>query len=206
MQVMREIVLPDNEAIKKLESFLKKEFAIGYVRKLFRKNGVRINGRRAKADDLIRGGDRIQLYIGFARQADSVQPFKAVAKLDIVYEDEALLVINKPAGIAVHEGKSVSKRDSVLGILETTYRHRGIKPQLVHRIDRDTSGLLLIAKNRHIAAELESCFETGAVEKNISVLSSAGCRIMKGRSTSPYPVARATRCAPAAPSRCRPSS
>jgi len=40
MQVMREIVLPDNEAIKKLESFLKKEFAIGYVRKLFRKNGV----------------------------------------------------------------------------------------------------------------------------------------------------------------------
>ncbi|TMA58130.1 MAG: RluA family pseudouridine synthase [Deltaproteobacteria bacterium] len=165
MQVMREIVLPDNEAIKKLESFLKKEFAIGYVRKLFRKNGVRVNGRRAKADDLIRGGDRIQLYIGFARQADSVQPFKAVAKLDIVYEDEALLVINKPAGIAVHEGKSVSKRDSVLGILETTYRHRGIKPQLVHRIDRDTSGLLLIAKNRHIAAELESCFETGAVEK-----------------------------------------
>ncbi len=87
---MREIVLPDNEAIKKLESFLKKKFAIGYVRKLFHKNGVRVNGRRAKADDLIRGGDRIQLYIGFERQAESVKPLKAVTKLDTVYEDRGV--------------------------------------------------------------------------------------------------------------------
>ena len=162
---MREIVLPDNEAIKKLESFLKENFAIGYVRKLFRKNGVRINGRRANADDLIRGGDRIQLYIDFERQAESVKPLKVAAKVNTIYEDEALLVLNKPAGIAVHEGKSVSKRDSLLGILETTYRDRGIKPQLVHRIDRDTSGLLIVAKNPNTAAELERCFETGAVEK-----------------------------------------
>jgi 23S rRNA pseudouridine955/2504/2580 synthase len=184
---MREIVLPENEAIKKLESFLKKEFAIGYVRKLFRKNGVRVNGRRAKADDLIRGGDRIQLYIGFERQSDSVKPFKAVAKLDIVYEDEVLLVINKPAGIAVHEGKSVSKRDSVLGILEKTYRDRGVNPQLVHRIDRDTSGLLLVAKNPETAAELESCFETGAVEKEYLCLVVGRLPINEGKIDFPLP-------------------
>jgi 23S rRNA pseudouridine955/2504/2580 synthase len=162
---MREIVLPNNETVKKLENFLKKQFPIGYVRKLFRKNSVRLNGRRAKPEDLVRAGDRIQLYIHFEKPAETFKPRPALTKLDIVYEDNALLVLNKPAGIAVHEGKTVGKRESVLGILETQYRDRGIKPQLVHRLDKDTSGLLLVAKNPESAKELERCFETGAVEK-----------------------------------------
>ena len=162
---MREIALPDNETVKKLENFLKKQFPIGYVRKLFRKNSVRLNGRRAKPEDLVRAGDRIQLYIDFEKPAETFKPRPALTKLDIIYEDNALVVLNKPAGIAVHEGKTVSKKESVLGILETQYRDRGIKPQLVHRLDKDTSGLLLVAKNPESAKELESCFETGAVEK-----------------------------------------
>jgi 23S rRNA pseudouridine955/2504/2580 synthase len=162
---MREIALPNNETVKKLENFLKKQFPIGYVRKLFRKNSVRLNGRRAKPEDLVRAGDRIQLYIDFEKPAETFKPRPALTKLDIIYEDNALLVLNKRAGIAVHEGKTVSKKESVLGILETQYRDRGIKPQLVHRLDKDTSGLLLVAKNPESAKELESCFETGAVEK-----------------------------------------
>ena len=162
---MREIALPDNETVKKLENFLKKQFPIGYVRKLFRKNSVRLNGRQAKPEDLVRAGDRIQLYIDFKNLAETFKPRPALTKLDIIYEDNALLVLNKRAGIAVHEGKTVSKKESVLGILETQYRDRGIKPQLVHRLDKDTSGLLLVAKNPESAKELESCFETGAVEK-----------------------------------------
>jgi 23S rRNA pseudouridine955/2504/2580 synthase len=162
---MREIALPDNETVKKLENFLKKQFPIGYVRKLFRKNSVRLNGRRAKPEDLVRAGDRIQLYMHFQKPAETFKPRPALTKLDIIYEDNALLVLNKRAGIAVHEGKTVSKKESVLGILETQYRDRGIKPQLVHRLDKDTSGLLLVAKNPESAKELESCFETGAVEK-----------------------------------------
>jgi 23S rRNA pseudouridine955/2504/2580 synthase len=162
---MREIVLPNNETVKKLENFLKKQFPIGYVRKLFRKNSVRLNGRRAKPEDLVRAGDRIQLYIDFEKPAETFKPRPALTKLDIIYEDNALLVLNKRAGIAVHEGKTVSKKESVLGILAAQYRDRGIKPQLVHRLDKDTSGLLLVAKNPESAKELESCFETGAVEK-----------------------------------------
>ena len=162
---MREIALPDNETVKKLENFLKKQFPIGYVRKLFRKNSVRLNGRRAKPEDLVRAGDRIQLYIDFEKPAETFKPRPALTKLDIIYEDNALLVLNKRAGIAVHEGKTVGKKESVLGILAAQYRDRGIKPQLVHRLDKDTSGLLLVAKNPESAKELESCFETGAVEK-----------------------------------------
>lgn len=162
---MREIALPNNETVKKLENFLKKQFPIGYVRKLFRKNSVRLNGRRAKPEDLVRAGDRIQLYIDFEKPAETFKPRPALTKLDIIYEDNALLVLNKRASIAVHEGKTVSKKESVLGILAAQYRDRGIKPQLVHRLDKDTSGLLLVAKNPESAKELESCFETGAVEK-----------------------------------------
>ena len=190
---MREIALPDNETAKKLENFLKKQFPIGYVRKLFRKNSVRLNGRRAKPEDLVRAGDRIQLYIDFEKPAETFKPRPALTKLDIIYEDNALLVLNKRAGIAVHEGKTVSKKDSALGILAAQYRDRGIKPQLVHRLDKDTSGLLLVAKNPESAKELESCFETGAVEKEylcllVGRLPNNECKIdfpLPGRGSNP---------------------
>ena len=112
---MREIILGSNDSGKKLENYLKKEFPIGYVRKLFRKNGIRFNGQRAKPADGIRAGDRIQLYIPFDRQDTRTAPSLEAPKLDIVFEDSNLLVVDKPAGLAVHEGKTVSKRDSVLG-------------------------------------------------------------------------------------------
>jgi RluA family pseudouridine synthase len=162
---MRDIVLPHGEPTKRLESFLKKQFPIGYVRKVFRKSGVRLNGRRAKPDDLLHPGDRIQLYIPFEAGAKQPKPGPSASKLDITYEDETLLVINKPAGLAVHENKTDSKRDTVLGILESQYRDTGVKPQLVHRLDKDTSGLLLVAKAPKTAAELENAFETGEIDK-----------------------------------------
>ncbi|MEA2658808.1 MAG: rRNA pseudouridine synthase, partial [Candidatus Binatota bacterium] len=68
-------------------------------------------------------------------------------------------------GIAVHEGKTDRKQETLLGILESRYRAAGIKPMLVHRLDKDTSGVLLVAKNSHSAKELEGLFESGKVEK-----------------------------------------
>jgi 23S rRNA pseudouridine955/2504/2580 synthase len=184
---MREIVLPAGEMPKKLEKFLTRNFPIGYVRKVFRKNGVRINGQRAKSDDLIRAGDRIQLYIPFEPDAAAAKPVKSFPKIDVVFEDDALLLINKPAGLAVHEGKTVSKPHSVLGILETQYRDMGIKPQLVHRLDKDTSGLLLVAKNQQTATELESSFETGKVDKEYLCVVAGRLQTNKGKIDFPLP-------------------
>ena len=120
---MREIVLSAKETPKKIENFLKREFPIGYVKKLFRKNGVRINGRRAKADDVVRAGDRVQLYVPF--EATKRSPARRIGgpRMETVYEDESLLVVNKPPGLAVHEGKTVSKRQSVLGIWESRFHN-----------------------------------------------------------------------------------
>ena len=74
IKAMHEIVVRTEESAKKLGNFLKKQFPVGYVRKLLRKNGVRINGERAKGEDLVRPGDRIQLYIEFEKKAFGNEP------------------------------------------------------------------------------------------------------------------------------------
>lgn len=167
---MWEIVVDGAGAERKLENHLKKQFPIGYVRKLFRKNGIRLNGQRAKPEDSLRLGDKIQLYIPFEKDQARKPTAAPAVQLATIFEDDNLLVIDKPAGLAVHEGKTVSKRDSVLGILERQWRANGIKPQLVHRLDQDTSGLLLVAKNQKTAEELEQAFETGSVDKEYLAL------------------------------------
>jgi 23S rRNA pseudouridine955/2504/2580 synthase len=162
---MQEIIVPHDVVAKKLENFLKKEFPIGYIRKLFRKNGVRLNGKRAKPEDPIHADDRVQLYIPFEAKGSKPKVINSLPELDTIYEDENLLVINKPAGVAVHEGKTVSKRDSVAGLLEKNYRDSKLRPMLVHRLDKDTSGLLLLAKNLNAKAVLEKQFEAGTIDK-----------------------------------------
>jgi 23S rRNA pseudouridine955/2504/2580 synthase len=159
--VNQDIVVPAAETDKKLQTFLKSRFPIGYVRKLFRKNGLRVNGKRSKPEDLVRAGDRIRLYIPFENTIRHSDAPPVAPRFSVIYEDSKLLVINKPSGIAVHEGKHVLKRHSVIGVLERTYREQGVTPQLVHRLDRDTSGVLLIAKDEVTAGELEAIFAAG---------------------------------------------
>lgn len=184
---MQEIIVPVGESVKKLANFLKKQFPIGYVRKLFRKNGVRLNGRRSKADEPIREGDRIQLYIPFESQ--SAKPAQRIAspEVEIVYEDDSLLVLNKPAGIAVHEGKTVLKRDTIEAVIETKYRASEFRPRLVHRLDKDTSGLLLLAKSEGALAELENQFETGATEKEYLCVVAGRLHTNEGKIEFPLP-------------------
>jgi len=164
-----EIVVPANQPPKKLENFLKKSFNAGYARKVFRKNGVRVNGRRAGPDETVRSGDRVQLYIPFETQKPAAKPQRK-PRFEILFEDDELLVLNKPAGAAVHEGRGILKRDTVLGMLEAKYRPRGVAPKLVHRLDKDTSGVLVAAKKDEAAERLEKLFETGAVEKEYVAL------------------------------------
>ena len=182
---MRQIILSAGETPQRLETFLKRRFPIGYVRKLLRKNGVRINGRRAKAGDLVQAGDRVQLYLPFPgeNQSADVQPLR----FDVVFEDESILVIDKPAGIAVHEGKTVRKRESILGILENYYRDSTTQPRLVHRLDQDTSGLLLVAKNQQAHDDLLELFDSGEVGKEYLSLVAGRVPDNKGKIDLPLP-------------------
>ena len=185
----QELVVPAAETDRKLQSFLKSRFPIGYVRKLFRKNGLRVNGKRSKPDDLIRAGDRIRLYIPFEktiRHGDAAP--LAPPKFSVIYEDPKLLVIDKPAGIAVHEGKRVLKRHSVIGALESIYREQGLTPRLVHRLDKDTSGVLLIAKDELTREGLKAIFAEGRdVEKEYLCLVAGRLQDNQGRIDLPLP-------------------
>jgi 23S rRNA pseudouridine955/2504/2580 synthase len=161
-----EIVVPPGESAKNLENFLRKSFPLGYIRKLFRKNAVRLDGRRSKPDQVVTAGQRVQLFIPFERRIGA-RPAAGPAPSGFIpiFEDKDLLVVNKPPGIAVHEAKDILKRHTLIGRLESRYRPRGISVRLVHRLDRDTSGLLLVAKNERTAEELESRFASGGVAK-----------------------------------------
>jgi 23S rRNA pseudouridine955/2504/2580 synthase len=184
---MQELVVPAGERTKGLENFLKKQFPIGYVRKLFRKNGARLNGRRAKAGDAIAAGDRIQLYIPFEAKKYPTHPSRLRPVIDIIYQDEALLVINKPAGLAVHEGRTVRQEESLAGWVEKEFRTSKFSPRLVHRLDKDTSGLLLLAKDEKTLSALEGQFETGTTEKEYLCLVAGRLPHNEGKIDIPLP-------------------
>ena len=184
---MQEIILAPGEEAKKLEHLLKKQFPIGYVRKLFRKKGIRLNGRRAKPDDAIHGGDRIQLYIPFELQVSKSVRSSSRRAIEVVYEDESLLVIDKPAGLAVHEGKTVSRSNSLAGFIERKHPDKNFRPMLVHRLDKDTSGLLLLAKSENALAEMASQFESGKVDKEYLCLVVGRLPNKQGKIDSPLP-------------------
>jgi 23S rRNA pseudouridine955/2504/2580 synthase len=168
--VAREITVPAGYDGQKLEAYLARSFPAGYVGKLFRKNGIRLNGRRAKKLDPIHCGDRIELFIPLEFSVAAKQPQPQRGEIDVLFENRDMLVINKPAGIAVHEGKTIAKNRTLLGLLEFRFQKTPFQPLLVHRLDKDTSGALLVAKNPEAAGALQRQFEEAAVTKEYSCL------------------------------------
>src|SRR5688572_9549961 len=130
-----------------------------HVYRVLRSGEVRVNSGRVRPDYRLQPGDRVRLPpIRTAEKPAQAKP----AEFPVVYEDGALLVIDKPAGVAVHGGSGVS-----FGVIESL---RAARPQakvleLVHRLDRDTSGLLMIAKKRSALVELHRMLREGEVEK-----------------------------------------
>jgi 23S rRNA pseudouridine955/2504/2580 synthase len=165
LSVNLEIVSSAGEKPKKLANFLKNRFPIGYVRRLFRKSGVKLNGKHARPDDRVQPGDTIQLFIPFENRSGKETRRKPEPRFEVIFEDPDLVVLDKPPGIAVQEGRETPKRDSIIGLLEAKYSGQGVTPKLAHRLDRDTSGLLLVAKNERTLRELEESFASAQIDK-----------------------------------------
>lgn len=133
-----------------------------HVYRIIRRGEVRVNGHRAAASDRVAAGDILRIPpIRVAEARAEISAGEAFrVELPILYEDDAMLVIDKPAGIAVHGGSGVS-----FGVIEALRRQR---PQarfleLAHRLDRETSGILLIGKKRSALAALHDMFREGGV-------------------------------------------
>ncbi|WP_088345099.1 MULTISPECIES: RluA family pseudouridine synthase [Rhodomicrobium] len=151
----------------------------GLMQKLLRNGQIRVNGGRVKPDTRLDTGDEVKVrrLADFAdaevrghEERPSLKAPLGVSKADrnfieslILFEDDELLVLNKPYGIAVQGGTKTKRHiDGMLAGMEDRF---GERPRLVHRLDRDTSGVLLVAKTRGSAARLGKLFQTRSVQK-----------------------------------------
>ena len=154
----------DNFLLRRLKGVPK-----SHVYRILRSGEVRLNSRRVKPDARLAAGDilRIPPLRTASPAAGRRKPPASTIALPILYEDDALLAIDKPAGLAVHGGSGVS-----FGLIEQL---RAARPaarflELAHRLDRETSGVLLVAKQRAALLGLHAALREGRVDKRYLVL------------------------------------
>jgi 23S rRNA pseudouridine1911/1915/1917 synthase len=157
------------------------------VQLLLEQGDVLVNGLREKAAFKLRGGERIDIT-GEPRPA----PLKATAEeipLDVVYEDADLAVINKPAGMMVHAGSGQNEDARSRGTLVNALLFRfkalsstggDLRPGIVHRLDKDTSGLIVVAKNDRAHAALAELFASRQIKKTYLALVQGAVERAKG--------------------------
>ena len=132
---------------------------------------VLLNGRSAKPAQKVRSGDLVSLTIPPPRVTDVVPQWMP---LTLVYQDSDIVVIDKPAGLSVHPGPGHPDQTLVNGLLARCPDIQGvggaIRPGIVHRLDKDTSGLMMVAKNHHAHQELSNQIKDRRVTKGYMAL------------------------------------
>lgn len=133
-----------------------------HIYRILRSGEVRVNSRRVDQTYRLLEGDEVRIPPIRLAEKEAVAPVPMGKPFDIVFEDEALLVLDKPSGLAVHGGSGVS-----FGVIEQLRRQRPEAKflELVHRLDRETSGLLIVAKKRSALTVLHDMMRDGKVQK-----------------------------------------
>ena len=147
----------DNFLIRNLKGVPK-----SHVYRILRSGEVRVNSGRIKPDYRLVDGDKVRVPPVRVATPEARPPARSLA-LPVVFEDDALIVIDKPSGVAVHGGSGIS-----FGVIESlrAERPRAKFLELAHRLDRDTSGLLMVGKKRTALVELHRMLRDGEVRKD----------------------------------------
>jgi 23S rRNA pseudouridine955/2504/2580 synthase len=162
-----------DEAGQRIDNFLMRHFKTvprSRVYRLLRKGEVRINRKRVEAEYRIQAGDEVRLPpVRIDAGGEVRQPSSSLLELierAVIFQDKHLLVIDKPAGVAVHGGSGMS-----FGIIEALRASRPRETlELVHRLDRDTSGCLLVARDRSTLTALHALIRNGGMHKTYLAL------------------------------------
>jgi 23S rRNA pseudouridine1911/1915/1917 synthase len=174
------IAVPADAAGQRLDQFLAEQIpdvSRARVQQMLREEKALVNGAIAKSSLKLRGGEQITIL-------GEVQPppLRAIAEdipLDIVYEDDDLAVVNKPAGMMVHAGAGATDDERNRGTLVNALLHRfgalsevggELRPGIVHRLDKETSGLILVAKNDLAHRRLAAQFSKREIKKRYVAL------------------------------------
>src|SRR3984957_14287788 len=169
--ILRTVTL--DEAGQRIDNFLMRHFKTvprSRVYRLLRKGEVRVNRKRVDAEYRIQEGDEVRLPpvridpVDEQGRISPRQPSSSLLELierAVIYQDKHLLVIDKPAGVAVHGGSGMS-----FGVIEALRASRPRETlELVHRLDRDTSGCLLVARDRSTLTALHALIRNGGMHK-----------------------------------------
>jgi 23S rRNA pseudouridine1911/1915/1917 synthase len=164
-----EFIVTENDAKLRLDQFLAKrlpEYSRSRIQQLIRSGFVRLNEQTTRPRRIVRSGDKIDLIEPPVEKID-VRP--EPIPLEILFEDDDIIVINKPAGLTVHPGAGQREHTLVNALLSHCTTLSGIggkeRPGIVHRLDKETSGCLVVAKNDMAHRELSKQFATRTVEK-----------------------------------------
>jgi 23S rRNA pseudouridine955/2504/2580 synthase len=167
-QAVRWIEVAEDEAGQRIDNYLLarlKGVPKSLIYRILRSGEVRINSKRVEASRRVASGDRIRIPPVRVAERGAEVPAPHF-RLPILFEDDALVAIDKPSGLAVHGGSGVAH-----GVIESL---RSMRPQarfleLVHRLDRETSGVLLVAKKRASLLALHEMMRTRAMDKRYLV-------------------------------------
>ncbi len=170
---VRSVEIGTEQAGQRIDNFLirhLKGVPRSRIYRMVRRGEVRVNRGRIRPTYRLKTGDQVRIPpVRSASRHDSVVPDRSVNQLEsrVLYEDQRMLVLNKPATVAVHGGSGIS-----FGVIETLRASRPQAPflELVHRLDRDTSGCLLLAKRRSQLRALHEMFRAGTITKRYTAL------------------------------------
>ena len=167
-------IAPD-EGDQRLDRWFRRHYpALGHGRleKLLRTGQIRVNGKRARAGTRLATGDRVRVPplpdVGEERVRHRPEPplaeaDAAMVRAAVIYRDDELIALNKPPGLAVQGGSRVARH--LDGMLAALRFEAAAAPRLVHRLDRDTGGVLLLARHAKAARELTALFRTRRLQK-----------------------------------------
>jgi 23S rRNA pseudouridine955/2504/2580 synthase len=186
--VQQLVVTPDENEMR-IDRFLEARFpqlSFSHIQRIVRKGELRVNGKRADSKDRLEEGQTVRIP-PLKLEPQEQRPRSLKADTDTVaflrsitlYEDDDVIVLNKPAGLAVQGGSGTTRH--VDQMLEVLTDKSGQKPRLVHRLDKDTAGCLVIAKSRFAAATLAKTFRSRSARKVYWALVAGVPRVRQGR-------------------------
>lgn len=171
MASARILTVPADDNGQRLDRWLKRvadDLPFILVQKLLRKGQIRVDGKRAKGEQKLSAGQDVRLPpLAPDRKPPKKQDISdadaAFIRSLVLYDQDGLIAINKPAGLATQGGSKVARHvDGMLGALSD---ENGVRPRLVHRLDRETSGLLLLARSAEMARRMGRVFESRNIKK-----------------------------------------
>src|SRR5438876_5482414 len=166
------VAVTDDESGMRVDRFLEARFpglAFSHIQRIIRKGELRVNGKRAQPKQRLEAGQAVRLPPlrteprPPAQEADAGAKTRDFLKSITLHEDADVLVLDKPMGLAVQGGSGTTRH--LDGMLETLRDAHGQRPRLVHRLDKDTAGCLLVAKTRFAASALAKTFRSRTARK-----------------------------------------